>query len=271
MSETSFSETSCKLVDTHCHLDEHAFEVDCDEVVQRARECGVEAIVTVGTTADSSRRAVELAERYPEVFAAVGVQPNYTAEATPDDWDEIVRLLEHPKVVAVGETGLDRYWDFASFDLQVEWFRRHLELARERSLPVIVHCRDAERDVLEVLQQAHAAGGRLSGVMHSFSADWSVAEACVNLGLCISFSGMLTFKKNESLRQVAARLPAERILVETDAPYLAPSPNRGKRNEPAFLRFTAAKLAEVRGWSVEQAGQVTSQNARRLFQLPPHD
>jgi len=256
-----------KLIDTHCHLDEGAFLQDCDEVIGRAVESGVEAMITVGTTAASSRLCVELAEKHPAVFAAVGIQPNYVGEAQPGDWETIEKLARHPKVVAIGETGLDRYWDFTPLERQREFFVQHIELARRCNLPFVVHCRDAEDDVLSVLRRA-AADGRLRGVMHSFSGQAATATACLELGLHISFSGMLTYKKNAPLRELARQIPADRLLVETDAPYLAPSPNRGKRNEPAFVRYTAACLGEARGVSAEQAAGLTADNARALFPFP---
>jgi len=240
---------------------------DVDDVIARAVENGLEAMITVGTTAASSRLCVELAERYPAVFAAVGIQPNYVAEAQPGDWDTIEELARHPKVVAIGETGLDRYWDFTPLGLQREFFLRHIELARRCDLPFIVHCREAEADVVAVLREA-AAVSPLRGVMHSFSGDAATAKVCLALGLHLSFSGMLTYKKNEPLRDLARQTPANRLLIETDAPYLAPSPNRGKRNEPSYLRYTAARLGEVRGVSADQAATLTADNARSLFGLP---
>lgn len=255
------------LIDTHCHLDEDAFSVDRAEVIERAVAEGVAHILTIGTTADSSVSAVEIAEQFENVSAVVGIQPNYVAEAKPDDWDRILDLAGHEQVVGIGETGLDRYWDYAPIDLQQEFFDRHIELARELGKPFVVHCRDAEADVVAQLRR-HAAAGPLSGVMHSFSGDQATADACLDMGMLISFAGMLTFKKNEALRAVAASVPADRILVETDAPYLAPVPNRGKRNEPAWVKHTAECLAEVRGVPLDEFAARTTANAQRLFQLP---
>jgi TatD DNase family protein len=253
-----------QLVDTHLHLDEEAFRPDRDEVVARASAAGVTTMISIGITAATSRAAVALAQAHPEVYAAVAIQPNYVSQAAPGDWEIIQELATLPKVVAIGETGLDRYWDHAPFDTQVEFFDKHLELARQLSLPFIVHCREAERDVVAQLRRA-AAGGPLRGVMHSFSGDAETALACVELGLFISFAGMLTFKKNDALRSVAARIPLDRLLVETDAPYLAPTPFRGKRNEPAYVRHTAEVLASVLNLTLDEIAQVTTDNARRLF------
>jgi len=253
-----------EFIDTHAHLDEDAFEPDRDDVVARAGEANVSAVITIGTTAASSRRAVELAQQYPGVYAAVGIQPNYASAAEPGDWEIIEQLASEPKVVAIGETGLDRYWDYAPFDLQVEYFARHIELSRRLDLPFVVHCRDAEDDVISHLRLA-ASAGPLRGVMHSFCGSLAAARSCLELGLDISFAGMLTFKKNNDLRAVACEIPDERVLIETDAPYLAPMPNRGKRNEPAFVVHTAECLAGARNVSLDVIAEQTSANARRLF------
>jgi len=254
-------------IDTHCHLNEDAFAPDVADVVKRAVDHGVTRIVVVGCTLNSSRAAVELAARFPAVYAAVGLQPNYVSEAAATDFAEIEQLSQSPKVVAIGETGLDRYWDHSPIELQRDYFARHIALARSRELPFIVHCRDAEADVVAALQTA-AATGPLRGVMHSFTGDLATAEACWTLGLHISFAGMVTFKRNDALRTVAAAVPADRLLVETDAPYLAPAPHRGKRNEPDYVRYTAACLAEVRGVTPDDLAALTTANARALFRLP---
>lgn len=255
------------LVDTHCHLDEEAFDVDRAEVIARAQSESVSPILTIGTTADSSRRAVEIASIYPSVYAAVGIQPNYVAQAGHADWDSIVELSQAPRVLAIGETGLDRYWDHSPFDLQVEYFRRHLELARQRALPFVVHCREAEADTVAELRRA-AAAGPLRGVMHSFAGSIETARECLELGLFISFAGMVTFKKSQALREVMQEIPGDRILIETDAPYLAPQPVRGKRNEPSFVRMTNNILAELRGVTREELAKQTYDNAHTLFRFP---
>lgn len=253
-------------IDTHCHLDEEAFRYDAAEVIARAVDCGVTTMLTIGITADSSRRAVELAQKHAQVSAVVGIQPNYVAAARPGDWDEIVRLAGEPKVVGIGETGLDRYWDYSPIELQAEYFDRHLELASARGLPFVVHCRNAEDDVVAQLRRA-ARQGPLRGLMHSFTGSPATAAACCELGLHISFAGMLTFKRNEELRKTAALIPAERLLVETDAPYLSPAPHRDQRNEPANVALTCACLANCRGVTKEEMAALTTANARRLFRL----
>lgn len=260
--------TTHQLIDTHAHLDEAAFEEDCDDVIRRAAEAGVSNIVTIGITLATSRAAVEIAQRYPNVHAVVGIQPNYAAEAQPGDFAEIERLAGEACVVGIGETGLDRYWDYAPIDQQAEYFRRHLQLSRDIGKPFVVHCREAEADVVKELQTAFA-NGPLSGVMHSFCGDWETAQQCLDMGLHISFAGMVTYKKNDALREVAAKVPLDRLLVETDSPYLVPVPLRGKqkRNEPANVAHTAACLAEVRGIPPEELAAATTANARRLFGL----
>lgn len=256
-----------ELVDTHAHLDEEAFSPDRDDVVRNAVAAGVVQIITIGTTAESSGRAVALAQRYPQVFAAVGIQPNYVHEANAADWDTILRLSREPKVVAIGETGLDRYWDYAPFELQQEHFDRHIALARESDLPFVVHCRDAEADVVAQLRHA-ALAGPLKGVMHSFCGSPETAQVCLELGMYLSFAGMITFSNAGKLRATLAQIPLDRILVETDSPYLAPSPLRGKRNEPANVRLTARCVAEAHGVSVEEVARTSTMNARELFRLP---
>lgn len=254
------------LIDTHCHLDSEGFRQDIDNVVQRALDNGVEQMLTIGVTLETSQAAVLLSNRYPCISAVVGIQPNYAHEAKPMDWEKIEDLATHPNVVAVGETGLDKYWDIAPIEIQRDYFVRHIELSRRLKKPFVVHCREAEAEVVKVLQ-AEVERGPLSGVMHSFTGSAATAAACVGFGLHISFAGMLTFRKNEELRAAARSVPLNRLLVETDAPYLAPLPNRGKRNEPAWVRFTSDCLAQVHGLTPEQMAEQTTMNAKRLFRL----
>ncbi len=255
------------LFDTHAHLDDEQFDSMRDAVIERARAAGVETIIAIGTTADSSVRCVELARQYDIVRAAVGIQPNYCAEAKPSDWQRIVELANEPGVVALGETGLDKYWDHTPFDVQQDYFDRHLRMSQQLDLPFIVHMRDCGDDVLQMLREA-SARGPLRGVMHSFTGDAELAAACVELGLYISFAGMVTYKKSEELRAVATTIPDDRMLIETDAPYLSPHPKRGQRpNEPALIVHTAEGLADVRGVSADEFAELTTRNARRLFKI----
>jgi TatD DNase family protein len=254
------------MIDTHCHLDAEAFHQEIDAVLQRATDAGVESILTVGTTWESSQAAIVLANRYKFVRAIVGIHPNYVLAAKPGDWERIEELATHPAVVAVGETGLDKYWDHTPLDQQQDYFVRHIELSKRINKPFVVHCRQADAEVLAVLK-TESQRGPLSGVMHAFSGNAEMAVECLQLGLYLSFAGMLTFRKNEDLRSVAATVPLDRLLLETDAPYLSPHPNRGKRNEPAWVRLTCECLASVHGLTPEAMDAQTTSNARRLFSL----
>jgi TatD DNase family protein len=255
------------LVDTHCHLDQDDFDSDRSEVIAAARAAGVTTILCPAVSAVSSEAVVQLAEKH-DLWAAVGIHPNSTAEAAPSDWNRILQLADHPRVVALGETGLDRYWDHSPIELQREYFERHLQLAQRRDLPVIVHCRDAADDMMPMLQTA-ASRGPLRGVIHAFSGDAALAAECITLGLHIGFAGNVTYsnRKFEQLRAAAKTVPDDRLLVETDSPYLVPQVFRGKqkRNEPANVVHTAAFLAELRGISIEQLAAMTTANARALF------
>ena len=255
------------LFDTHTHLDQEEFDNNRDEIIQRAKSAGVKELVAVGCTAAASRKCVQLANTFEGVYAAVGIQPNYVAEAQPDDWATIEQLATEPKVVAIGETGLDRHWDYTPFEEQLDYFDRHLRLAEQLDLPFVVHMRDCDADIMQSLRAARKRG-MLKGIMHSFTGDAKMAAECVDLGLHISFAGMLSFKKSEPLRACAATIPDERLLIETDCPYLSPEPVRSQRpNEPAFLRHTAECLANVRGVTLEHLAAQTTANARTLFAL----
>jgi TatD DNase family protein len=257
------------LIDTHAHLDDEQFQGDLAAVLERAAAAGVRQVLTIATTAPSSAACVRLAGEYAALWATVGIQPNHVAEAAPTAWDEVVGLAGEGRVVAVGETGLDRHWDYTPFPQQEDYFARHLELARRRGLAVVIHCREAEADVVRMLRQDYERHGPVKAVMHSFTGDPATAEACVAMGLFISFAGMVTYKNAQALRDVAARVPAERLLVETDSPYLAPVPLRGRRNEPAHVVHTAACLASVRRADPAEVAEQTTRNARQLFALPP--
>jgi TatD DNase family protein len=257
-----------ELIDTHAHLDDERFAADRAAVVERAAAAGVSRIVVVATTAATSLVCVDLAAQFAPLFATVGIQPNHVAEAESGDWDEVVRLATAAKVVALGETGLDRYWDRCPFPAQEDYFARHLELARRHTLPVVIHCREAEADVVRMLRADFDRHGPVRAVMHSFTGDLTTARDCLAMGLFISFAGMVTYKNAGPLREVAKEVPLDRLLVETDSPYLAPVPERGKRNEPAFVAHTAALLARERGVPAEVIAEHTTRNARALFALP---
>jgi TatD DNase family protein len=258
------------LFDTHAHLDQPEFDADRRETIGRAKAAGVDTMLCPATDVPSSRAVLELAEEF-DLPVAVGIHPNSTNEAGPDDWQQVESLSRHARVVALGETGLDRYWDFSPLALQQEYLDRHLRLAQERDLPVILHCRDAAAELMPMLREA-AARGPLRGVLHAFSGDAGLAAECVALGLFISFAGNVTYtnRKFDVLRAAARAVPDDRLLVETDSPYLVPQVFRGKqkRNEPANVVHTAAFLAELRGTTVEQIAALTTANARRCFRWP---
>jgi TatD DNase family protein len=255
------------LFDTHAHLDQPEFDADRAEVVARAKAAGVENIIAIGISADTSEAAIAVAAQFDGVHAAVGMQPNYLSESKPGDWERILAMLDQPKVVAIGETGLDRHWDFTPFDVQQDYFDRHIRLSQDRGLPFIVHMRNCDEDILVMLREARQRGP-LNGVMHSFTGSRAMCDECLEVGLYISFAGMVTFKKSADLREIAASVPADRILIETDAPYLTPEPVRKiQRNEPSHVRFTAGCLAEARGETLEKFAEQTTANAKRLFRV----
>jgi TatD DNase family protein len=256
------------LIDTHAHLDDGRFDKDRTQVLERAAAAGLERIIAVGITAESSRDSIRLAESSPLVFATVGIHPNSAAEAQPGDWEEVVRLAEHPRVRGIGETGLDRYRDRTPFPVQEDYFRRHLELGRRLGLCVVIHCREADDDVIRLLREQFDQHGPIRAVMHSFTGKVETARQAVEMGLYVSLAGMLTYKTAEDVRQMAATVPLERLLVETDCPYLSPEPMRGRRNEPAFVTHTAACLASIHKASPEAMAEQTTRNARELFRLP---
>lgn len=263
------------LVDTHCHLDLAAFDADRDEVVRRAVDQGVTRIVVPSVDFESIDRVTALADHYPQIFAAVGIHPNDNPrDLSLDDARQRIRqAAAHPRVVAIGEFGLDYHWQNTPHDVQQEWLRMQLDLASELALPVILHNREATADSLEIA--CHWASGDLPaalkgrpGVFHSFSAGWADAETALGAGFFLGFTGPLTFKNAGDMRDVAARAPFDHILVETDGPFLTPHPHRGERNEPAYVRLTAEKLAEVRAADPAEVCRQTTANAGHLFGLP---
>lgn len=253
------------LIDTHCHLDFESFDADRDAVVQRALDAGVQQIIVPALDLDNCRTVLALTEKYAGVFAAVGVHPNSSA-GWQDGWIGVLRdLAQHPKVVAIGEIGLDYYWDKSPKAVQQRALGLQLELAAELNLPVIIHNRESDADVVQMLAESPLVGRENPGVLHSFVAGWDTAVSALNLGYYLGFTGPVTFKKADELREIARKVPDDRILVETDAPFLTPHPYRGKRNEPAYVAFVAERLAEVRGASTAVFAQQTTANAQRLF------
>ncbi len=252
------------LVDSHCHLDYLEDEEALDAVVARARAAGVGTLVTICTRLSEFERVAGIARRFEDVYCTVGVHPHDAGEEGQETPERLIALAAGDKVVGIGETGLDYYYDNSPREAQRRSFRAHIAAARETGLPLVVHSRDAEADTARLLEEG-AREGAFPGVIHCFTAGPALAEAALAQGLYISLSGVVTFKKAEELRQVARSLPLERILVETDSPYLAPVPKRGKRNEPAYVVHTAAYLAELLGLSSEELARVTTQNFFRLF------
>lgn len=254
------------LVDTHAHLTHPQLMENIDDIVHKASESGLIGILCVGTTLEDSIRCVDLASRFSLIRAAVGLHPNNCCLAQADDWQQIVALSRQPGVVALGETGLDRYWDDCPWDIQVDYFRRHIRLARETGLPVVIHTRDCAEEMLEILRK-EAQDGPFRGVMHSFTGTKEVAQGCLELGLYISFAGMITFKNSTELRAVASEVPIDRLLVETDSPYLTPHPYRGHRpNRPDLVKHTLHSLAELLEVPSDDLARRTTENASRLFQ-----
>jgi TatD DNase family protein len=251
-----------RLIDTHLHLHLAQFEADRGITIQRAIGAHVARLVEVGYDLESSHAAVALAESHPAIFAVVGIQPHYADQADTEWLAEIKQLAAHPKVVAIGEIGLDYHHDRASHDSQERLFRVQLALARELAMPVVIHSRDAQADTVRILRDA--ARGQ-PGIMHSFSGDWAYAEACLEVGFYLSFSGPLTFAKATELHDVARRAPLDRILTETDSPYLAPHPLRGKRNEPANVRLIAERLAELREMQLAELAEQVWRNAHKIL------
>lgn len=253
------------FVDTHAHLFDESAVGELSGILTRASHAGVRQIINVATTADSSLKTVDAALKNPGLFASVGIHPNHAQECQPGDFERIKDLVNHPKVVALGETGLDRYWDDCPWQTQLDNFQQHIELAVDTKLPLIIHTRDCYTEMIDVLR-ASRSRNEFAAVMHSFAGTTSQAAELLELGMYISFAGMLTFKKSELLRETAATIPLDRVLVETDSPYLSPEPHRGKRpNEPARVIHTASTLAGILGVSAGELADRTTKNARRLF------
>lgn len=259
------------LIDTHCHLNFNRFDEDRDAVVERAAQSGVKRIIIPAIDIETMHQALQLSEQYAGVFTAVGIHPNDTANFDEAMLASVKNLADHPKVVAIGEIGLDYHWDDSPKEKQFEAFKAQLALAAELELPVIIHNREASDDVMEILENwAQNLPDKIKdrpGVLHSFSAPQEIANRALASGFYLGFTGPITFKKAEDLRQIAATVPNDRILVETDAPFLTPHPYRGKRNEPAYIPYMVEMLAEIKNISVDEMGAMTTANAERLFAL----
>ena len=257
------------LIDTHCHLDFPDFAEGVPALVANARAMGVGRMITISTKVKNVATYRAIAEANPQVFFSIGTHPNSTAEEPDTATETLVDLSRHPKCVAIGEAGLDYFYDKATPAAQAASFRRHIAAARITGLPLVIHSRAADDDMIAILED-ESAKGAFPAVLHCFSSGAELARRGLALGLSLSFSGILTFKNSQDIRDIAAAAPLDRVLVETDAPYLAPMPHRGKRNQPAYVRHTADVLAEVKGVSREDITRITTENALRLFsKLPP--
>lgn len=256
------------LADSHCHLDHEQFNADRDAVIERALEAGIERMVAIGTGdgPPDLEIGIRLADRYPAIYATVGVHPHDASKAGPETFRQLAELLRHPKVVALGEIGLDYHYDFSPRQVQRDVFVEQMRVASDAAKPIVIHTREAWDDTLALIEQ-YWRPGALPGIMHCFSGGPAEAARCVELGFYLSFGGIVTFPKALELQEAARDAPADRILVETDAPYLAPVPRRGKRNEPAFVVETARKLAGLRGETLESIAASTTANFLRVFSL----
>lgn len=251
------------LFDTHAHLDSMKYEEDQAETIERAQAAGVHTILNIGFDRETIPTTMELAEKYDFIYAAVGWHPVESIHMRPEDLNWIEELCAHEKVVAIGEIGLDYHWDTSPKEVQQQVFREQIRLARKVGKPIVIHNRDAHADIVRILQEENAA--EVGGVMHCFSGSWETAKQCLDMNFYISFGGPLTFKNARVPKEVLAMVPLDRFLIETDAPYLAPHPYRGKRNEPAFVSLVAQSAAEILGKTVEEIAAITTQNGKKCF------
>jgi len=253
------------FIDSHAHLDDQQFQADLEEVLTRASAARVKYIVNVGYNLSSSEKSLELAKAYSNIYAVVGIHPHAAKEATAKTYQRLGELAQEDKVRALGEMGLDYYWDNSPRDVQQRVFREQIRLAKELHLPIVIHDRDAHGDIISILQEEKASF--VGGILHCFSGSWEMAELCLKMGFYLSFAGPLTFNNAKNILEVAKKVPLERILTETDSPYLTPNPWRGKRNEPARVVLVAEKIAALRGETPEKIGQITIENARKILRF----
>lgn len=252
------------VVDSHCHLDYDVFEEDREEMMNRASAWGINYMVTIGVQLEKMDSVLQIAKKYPHVFASAGIHPHHALEAPEDSYQQLVKLAQHPKVIGLGETGLDYFYNKTGYDKQEQQFRYHIDVARQFDLPVIVHTRDAEDDTIRILQDEMKRGS-FKILIHCFSGSQELARHCLDLGAYLSISGIITFKNADNLRDVVRDVSLSRILVETDAPYLAPLPHRGKRNEPAYTKYNLEVIASLHNISYEEADKHTTNNFFTLF------
>lgn len=253
------------LFDTHVHLNAEQYNEDVEEVIGRARDAGVEAMVVVGFDRPTIEKAMQLIEEYPFLYAAIGWHPVDAIDMTDEDLQWIKELAAHPKVVAIGEMGLDYHWDKSPKEIQKDVFRRQIALAKEVKLPIIIHNREATEDVVAILEEEGAS--EVGGIMHCFSGSIEIARKCMDMNFYISFGGPVTFKNAKKPKEVAKEIPFERLLIETDCPYLTPHPFRGKRNEPGYVKYVAYKIAELKGVTYAEIAEITTKNAKIVFSI----
>lgn len=254
------------FIDTHVHLNAEQYNEDLQDVIDRALEAGVNKMVVIGFDQKTIKRAIELAEEYDFIYAVVGWHPVDAIDCTDEDLHWIEELASHPKVVAIGETGLDYHWDKSPKEIQQQVFRKQIQLAQRVNLPLVIHNRDATEDVVRILQEEQAE--KTGGVMHCFGGSVETAKTCIDMNFMISLGGPVTFKNAKKPKEVATEIPLEWLMIETDAPYLAPHPHRGKRNEPGLVPLVAEEIARLKGVSIEEVAQATTENAKRFYQLP---
>lgn len=254
-----------ELIDTHTHLNVEQFSGIEDEIIEQALELGVKRLIVVGFDEPTIKQAIRLADKYENVYLTLGWHPTEAHTYTPEIEEQLIKWLQHEKVVAIGETGLDYHWTPETKKIQKEVFRRHIQLAKELNLPFTVHNRDSTEDVYEVIKAEGV--GPAGGIMHSFNLDVDWLEKFLDLGMHISYSGVVTFKNAPEVKESAKQTPLDRILVETDAPYLSPEPYRGRRNQPGYTRYVAEEIARLKQISVEEFAEITTQNAEKLFKL----
>jgi TatD DNase family protein len=251
------------LFDTHAHLNADQYKEDLHEVMERAKEAGVSNIVVVGFDTLTIKRAMELAEAHDYIYACVGWHPVDAIDMTDDDLEWIEELASHPKVVAIGEMGLDYHWDKSPHDIQKDVFRKQIRLAKKVKLPIVIHNREATADIVEILREEGAA--EVGGIMHCFSGSVEIAKECLDMNFYISLGGPVTFKNAKKPKEVALEIPLDKLLIETDCPYLTPHPYRGQRNEPSYVKLVAEQIAEIKGVTFEEIARATSDNAKKIF------
>ncbi len=253
------------MIDSHAHLDSKEFDQDLNQILERCQEKNVRFVISCGTDLSSSQKNLDLSKQNPMIFAAIGVHPHETYLMDENTIEKLKELSKEMRVIAIGETGLDYYYNFSLPEVQRKAFRVHIRLARERGLPLVIHCRNSEEDLIKILKEEKAS--EVGGVIHCFSGRKETALACLEFGFYLGVSGMITFKNTKDLSALFSELPMERLLVETDSPYLAPHPYRGKRNEPSYVVHTALKLAELKNLTLEKVENQTTENVENLFQL----